>query len=128
MIMTFLLLCLCLHSLHLHSHTVACLGSKCLFTLPVSPSSRKKKNLNCHFMPTEATKWQIKNRNYSPSSLCLQILEFHNGHIQTLLIHKELLFLYRRCPLMIPYLHNTKDSLARRLWNAQGCIFLASSH
>lgn len=104
------------------------LGQQMPLYPPCLPFLEKKKNLNCHFIPTEATKWKIKNRNYSPSSLCLQILEFHNGHIQTLLIHKELLFLYRRCPLMIPYLHNTKDCLAQRLWNAQGCIFLASSH
>lgn len=36
---------------------------------------------------------------------------FHNGDIQTLLIHKGFILLYRRCPLMIPYLQDTKDPL-----------------
>lgn len=80
---------------------------------PCLPFLERKENLNCHFIPTQATKWQNKSRNYSPSSLWLQILDFHNDHIQTLLIHKDLLFLYRRCPLMISYLHNTKDPLPR---------------
>lgn len=108
MIMTFLLrLCLC------PPPTQPCHGLLRQQIPPQPPCifPSRKKILKCHFIPTKATKWQIENQNNSPSSLWLQILDFHNGHIHTLSTHKGLLLPYRRCPLMIPYLQNTKAPL-----------------
>lgn len=81
------------HVFHLHIHTMACLGSKCLDILP-SPLQKKKKSRNDRSMPTAATKTNSKNQNNSQSSRRRRILSLTKATLRAVSCTKT--FFYHR--------------------------------